>query len=176
MATIQSVSKCIHTHTGKHINIHYFLRSVFAWEDPPQHHIFTTTYRIAELYLCCSYIALREACTAILIHLSLYLTPSDTKGCHFQNNFLAVTCHATKAVKKTVLELIVQFCCRRREGEALWIFLTTLPWRNLRNPADVHNTSFALVVAMETLSGKVQRQTEIKQCGDEVEQQTEQRR
>lgn len=158
--------------------MHYFLRSL---QCLPGKILLSTlsspsTYRIAELYLCCSYIALREAYTAILIHLSLFLTPSDTKGCHFQNNFLAVTCHATKAVKKAVLELIVQFCCRRREGEALWIFLTTLPWGNLRNPADVHNTSLALVVAMETLSGKVQRQTEIKQCGDEVEQQTEQRR
>lgn len=53
--------------------------------------------------------------------------------------------------------------------------LTTLPWCNLRIPADVHNTSLALV-AMETLSGKLQRQTEREKCVDGVEQQTEQRR
>jgi len=62
----------------------------------------------------------------------------------------------------------------KEKRATVWFFLTTLPGCNLRIPADVHNTSLALV-AMETLSGKLQRQTERK-CADGVEQQTEQGR
>lgn len=110
---------------------------MFVEEDSPQHLTSTSTYRIAELYQCCSYKALTDACTDVLRTIS-----------------------ATKAVEKTILALIVQFCGRRRDGEVLWISLTTLPWCNLRNAADVHNTCLALV-AMETLSGKLERKGEV---------------
>lgn len=167
-----------HSHRKIHINTHYCLGLLqcccLPVQRSPQHPIFTADIQNNRN---CFRAALRKASIDIPMHLYLFLTPSDTKECHFQNNFIAVMCHAittaSKAGKTTVLALIVPFCGRRREGEVLLkVFPTTLSWCNLRIPADLHNSSLVLMV-METLSGMLRTGSE-KHWWSVMEHQTKQ--
>lgn len=115
------------------------------------------------------------------MHLSLILTTSDTKESFSRPIFVAVSCHAFSVANQGSRDISVGtdcpiFVATEEREKCCESFLTTLLWRNVRIPADVHNTSLALAVAMGTLAGKLQRQTDREKCGVGVERQTEQRR
>ena len=95
--------------------------------------------------------------------------------------FVAVTCHAFTVANQGSRDNAFGTDCpifgaTEEREKCCESFLNTLPWRNVRIPADVPNTSLALVVAAGTLAGKLRRQTDREKCGVGVEQQTEQRR
>lgn len=131
--------------THKHTLLSGVIAVLLAWAGSPKHPIFTGNIQNSRSSFCAG--LMKHSGQLALTYPYIFSlsppTPSDTNNFHFQNNFHAVTCHkftaTTEAVKATILGLIVQFCGRWR---GIWIFPITLPWCNLRIPADVHNASF----------------------------------
>lgn len=161
-------SKHIHTHTGKRINTHYCLglqHCTLFW---------LSTCRITEI-----------VCAGLMLHTGkhtmtyaystsfLFYNPLWHRRAPFSEQFTCcykpqIHCHNQGSqcnISGTNCPILWQK--KRWRGT---INRTTLPWCNLRITTDVHNRSLALV-AVEILSGKLQRQTEKEKRGDGVQHQ-----
>lgn len=151
-------------HTGKHINTHFYLRLLQCCFQVQLY-----CHKEQKLFLCCpSESMLWHIHTSFL----LFSAPLTQRTVPFSVQFPRcykpqIHCH-NQGSQDNISETNCPILWQKE-----WIFLTTLPSCNLRIPADVHNRSLALV-AMEIVSGKLQRQTEREKCGGEVEWQTAQ--